>query len=69
MKKALCLLLLAMLLLPVCALGEGSVVVYNWEDYIDPDVITLFEEETGIKVDYKNFTTNEDMIVQVEVNP
>ena len=69
MKKALCFLMLAVLLLPVCALGEGSVVVYNWEDYIDPDVITLFEEETGIKVDYKNFTTNEDMIVQVEVNP
>lgn len=69
MKKALCLLLLAVLLLPACALAEGSVVVYNWEDYIDPDVITLFEEETGIKVDYKNFTTNEDMIVQVEVNP
>ena len=43
MKKALCFLMLAVLLLPVCALGEGSVVVYNWEDYIDPDVITLFE--------------------------
>ena len=69
MKKALCLLLLAAMLLPVCALGEGTVVVYNWEDYIDPQVITMFEEEYQIKVDYKNFTTNEDMIVQVEVNP
>ena len=69
MKKAFCLLLLAVMLLPVFALSEGTVVVYNWEDYIDDRVIALFEEETGIKVDYKNFTTNEDMIVQVEVNP
>ncbi|MGN0778975.1 MAG: PotD/PotF family extracellular solute-binding protein, partial [Aristaeellaceae bacterium] len=69
MKKALCILMLAVFLLPSLALAEGSVVVYNWEDYIDPEVITLFEAEYGIKVDYKNFTTNEDMIVQVEVNP
>ena len=48
----------------------GKVVnVYNWEDYIDPAVITLFEKETGIKVNYMCFTTVEDMIVQVEANP
>ncbi|MBR4080360.1 MAG: ABC transporter substrate-binding protein [Clostridia bacterium] len=48
----------------------GKVVnVYNWEDYIDPAVITLFEQEYGIKVNYMCFTTVEDMIVQVEANP
>ncbi len=43
--------------------------VYNWEDYIDPAAITLFEQEYGIKVNYMCFTTVEDMIVQVEANP
>ena len=33
--------------------GEnGEVIVYNWGEYIDPDTITMFEKETGIKVIY-----------------
>ncbi len=48
---------------------SGVVNVYNWEDYIDPAVIALFEQEYGIKVNYMCFTTVEDMIVQVEANP
>ncbi len=35
--------------------------VYNWGEYIDPDVNDIFTEETGIKVNYKNFTDNESM--------
>ena len=62
-------LLLALLLSALPASAEGVVNVYNWEDYIDPAVITLFEQETGIKVNYMCFTTVEDMIVQVEANP
>ncbi len=33
--------------------------VYNWSDYIGPDVIKNFEKETGIKVRYDNFDSNE----------
>lgn len=69
MKKIVCVLLIACLLLPVCALGQETVKVYNWEDYIDESVIEQFEEETGILVDYSRFTTNEDMLVQFEANP
>jgi len=46
--------------------GAGEVVVYNWGEYIDPDVITQFEEETGIKVIYDEFETNEIMYPKVE---
>ena len=49
--------------------AEQVVNVFNWEDYIDPEVCNMFEEETGIKVNYMCFTTVEDMIVQVEANP
>ena len=69
MKKLLCVLLLAVLLLPVLAMADGVVNVYNWEDYIDESVLEQFEEETGIHVNYMRFTTNEDMLVQVEANP
>ena len=44
----------------------GEVVVYNWGEYIDPEVITMFEEETGIKVIYDEFETNEIMYPKVE---
>lgn len=40
--------------------------VFNWYDYIDPAVIDMFEEETGIKVKYVNFTTNEEMYTKIE---
>jgi len=33
--------------------------VYNWPDYIAKDMLANFEKETGIKVNYQNFETNE----------
>ena len=47
--------------------GEnGQVVVYNWGEYLDPEVIDMFEEETGIKVIYDEYETNEIMYPKVE---
>lgn len=46
--------------------ANGEVVVYNWGEYIDPEAITLFEEETGIKVIYDEFETNEIMYPKIE---
>lgn len=40
--------------------------VYNWGEYIDEDVVTQFEEETGIKVTYDMFETNEEMYPIIE---
>jgi putrescine transport system substrate-binding protein len=33
--------------------------IYNWSDYIAEDTIKNFEKETGIKVRYDNYDTNE----------
>jgi putrescine transport system substrate-binding protein len=35
--------------------------VYNWSDYIGETTIADFEKETGIKVQYDNYTGNEDL--------
>jgi len=43
-----------------------ELVIYNWGEYIDPDVLTLFEEETGIKIIYEEYETNEIMYPKVE---
>lgn len=40
--------------------------VYNWGEYIDETVVEQFEEETGIKVTYDHFETNEEMYPVIE---
>ena len=40
-------------------LNDEKLVVYNWGEYIDPEVLTIFEKETGIDVVYEEFETNE----------
>jgi putrescine transport system substrate-binding protein len=44
---------------PASAQGERVVNVYNWSDYIDPGVLEDFTKETGIKVKYDTFDTND----------
>jgi putrescine transport system substrate-binding protein len=45
-------------LLASTALAE-EVRVYNWSDYIDEELLTKFEEETGIDLIYDVFDSNE----------
>jgi putrescine transport system substrate-binding protein len=45
---------------PAAAPAEEKVVnVYNWSDYIDPKMLEQFTAETGIKVNYDVFDSNE----------
>src|SRR5262245_10817170 len=41
------------------ALGQGQVNVYNWSDYIAEDQLKIFARNTGIKVNYTTYDTNE----------
>lgn len=45
--------------------GSESLIVYNWGEYIDPETIAMFEEETGISVTYEEFETNEIMYPKI----
>ena len=72
MKKTaflLALLSLALFSLTACggkpAAEEQEVIVYNWGEYIDPEVLDIFEEETGIHVVYDEYETNEIMYPKV----
>ena len=49
--------------------GKTVLNVYNVGDYIDMDVIDIFEEENpDIKVNYETFYTNEEMYIKVANN-
>lgn len=45
---------------------DNKLNVYNWGEYIDEDVISQFEDETGIQVVYDVFETNEEMYPVIE---
>lgn len=46
--------------------GKNTLNVYNWGDYIDPDLVKKFEKEYGIKVIYQTFDSNEAMLTKIE---
>ena len=48
------------LTLSTSAVAEEQVLnVYNWSDYINPEAVEQFEQETGIKVNYDVYDSNE----------
>lgn len=63
MKKWLCMCALgAALVLSGCGKSNENVLtVFNYGEYMDPEVIQMFEEETGIQVKYEEAITPEEM--------
>jgi putrescine transport system substrate-binding protein len=58
--------LTAALALAACGQGGGQTLkIYNWSDYIDPELLTEFTQETGIKVVYDTFDSNEILETKV----
>ncbi len=48
------------------ARAEGELNIYNWGDYINPDVLTRFTKDTGIKVNLDTFGTNEELLAKIQ---
>lgn len=48
--------------------GATDLYVYNWGEYIDPDLIEQFEAEYGYNVIYETFDSNEAMLTKVASN-
>lgn len=44
----------------------NELIIYNWGDYIDPDLLTKFTNETGIQVQYETFDSNEAMYTKIK---
>ena len=60
-----CIILLAMYFGGVFTRKSNQLFVYNAGEYIDPQVIEMFEEETGIEVVYDEFETLEIMYAKM----
>lgn len=69
MKRPILLLIcLALLLSAPLSLAAEKVTlnVANWGDYMDPDVLALFESRTGIGVNYEVYESNEDVYTKLK---
>ncbi|MCW5708116.1 MAG: spermidine/putrescine ABC transporter substrate-binding protein [Shinella sp.] len=40
--------------------------IYNWGEYINPEVLKKFEEETKIKVNLSTYSSNEEMLAKIQ---
>ena len=73
-RKAAVIFLILVMIFSLAACGGGggtqkdatTINVFNWGDYIDETVLTDFEKEYGIKVNYDYFSTNEEMYVKLK---
>ncbi|MCR5687076.1 MAG: spermidine/putrescine ABC transporter substrate-binding protein [Lachnospiraceae bacterium] len=67
MKKtiaaSLILIISSLCLLPGCGKSSsgGSLTVFNYSEYLDPEMIAKFTKETGIEIKYEEATTPEEM--------
>jgi spermidine/putrescine-binding protein len=51
-----------------CTAGEtdGDLNFYNWSEYMDPDLITAFQDEYGVDVVETFYESNEAMLSQIQ---
>ncbi|MCR5106656.1 MAG: ABC transporter substrate-binding protein [Lachnospiraceae bacterium] len=67
MKKKFVVVVFMVLLMSSCLMcgcnkaDENSITVFNYGMYMDPEVLKIFEEETGIKVKYEEAPTPEEL--------
>ncbi len=48
------------------AKAEGELFLYNWSNYIPPDLLKAFESDTGIKVTLDVYDSNETMVAKLQ---
>ena len=57
---------LALSLTAGAAEAEGTLALYNWGDYINPEILQKFTEETGIAVTLDTYSSNEEMLAKIQ---
>jgi spermidine/putrescine-binding protein len=64
-------ILIAVTLVMVCIAGCGNknkLTLYTWDEMFPQNILRTFEMETGIKIDYITFDTNETMLEKLRAS-
>jgi spermidine/putrescine transport system substrate-binding protein len=48
-----------------CSKAKPTLYIFNWSDYIDPELIKAFQDEYNCKVKYSTYDSNENMLTKV----
>ena len=43
--------------------------IYNWDTYMDPAILTGFEQQQGIKINYSTYGSNEELLARLNAGP
>lgn len=65
MKKIIILIILTLSLTGCTKTKKEQINVLNWSSYIPDEIILDFEKETGIKVNYSTYSSNEELLAKV----
>ncbi len=56
-----------LLILTSCSKGgKNTLYIFNWSDYIDPELIVEFQKEYNCKVRYSTYDSNENMLTKIK---
>jgi len=70
MRRVVLILCVITLIVPVSALtacgNQDALNFYNWGEYIDEDIFKAFTKETGIKINYSTYASNEEMYTRLK---
>ncbi len=45
---------------------SSQLVVFNWDDYIDEELLDIYSEEYGVEIIYDTFASNEDLLAKLQ---
>ena len=74
MKKIFCVVLSFVIIFTLCSCGKDTsnlplngvtLKIFNWGDYIDENVLSIFEDETGAKIEYILYDSNDTMYERI----
>ncbi len=63
---SLLLLLVVLVLLSSCGKGKPVLYIFNWSDYIEPQLIKEFETANNCKIQYSTYDSNENMLTKIK---
>jgi len=58
--------LISVLLLSSCAKKMSVLYIFNWSDYIDPELIKEFETQNQCRIKYSTYDSNENMLTKIK---
>ncbi len=59
-------LVISLILAGACAKKLPVLYIFNWSDYIDPELIKEFEAENNCRIKYSTYDSNENMLTKIK---